>query len=90
MPIDRRQLFTLAWKSAKGTAAGYRTLQAAFAAALRRVWSLVKAAMAEEVRRPALPSRPTAPLRWEDENPYRKAAVARRTARLGCYTVNCW
>lgn len=50
MTIDRRQIFTLAWKSAKGTAAGYPSLRAAFAAALRRVWSLVKAMVAEEGR----------------------------------------
>lgn len=88
MLIDRRQIFPLAWKRAKATAAGYRTLRAAFAAALRSVWSLVKAAVAEEARRPVRPAQPVKT--WASENPHRAAAVARRTARLGTYSVACW
>lgn len=89
MPIDRRQIFTLAWKSARGTAAGYPSLRAAFAAALRRVWSLVKAALAEETRRPFVPQRTTISS-WATENPYRARAVAARQKRLGTYSVGCW
>jgi hypothetical protein len=92
MTIDRRQLFTLAWKSAKGTVTGYRNLRAAFAAALRRVWGLVKAMVAEEARRPAKPVQPerNAFSDWWNSNPHRAAAVARRNARLGSYVVGCW
>ena len=37
MNIDRRTLFTEAWKSARRMRGQYRTLRTAFAAALRRV-----------------------------------------------------
>lgn len=88
MIISRREIFTLAWKRAKATAAGYRTLRTAFAAALRSVWSLVKAAAAEEARRP---SRVVEPVdSWVSENPYRAAAVAARKARLGTYYTHAW
>ncbi|HLO78478.1 MAG TPA: hypothetical protein VK196_18640, partial [Magnetospirillum sp.] len=86
--ISRSEIFKMAWKAAKGTAAGYRTLRAAFAAALRRVWSLVKAAAAEEARRPVRPAQPAKT--WASENPYRAAAVASRKARLGTYSHPCW
>ncbi|MBC7907611.1 MAG: hypothetical protein H7Y60_12830 [Rhodospirillaceae bacterium] len=86
--IDRSQLFRLAWKRAKATAASYRPLRTAFAAALRSVWSLVKAAMAEEARRPVRTVEPVNS--WVSENPYRAAAVAARKARLGTYCTNAW
>lgn len=89
MTIDRSHIFTLAWKSAKAQVAGYRTLRASFAAALRRVWGLVKAMVAEEARRPAQPARPMAST-WEAENIHRAAAVAAHRARLGNYTIHCW
>lgn len=57
MLISRRDIFKMAWKRAKAQAAGYRNLRAAFAAALRSVWALVKAAVAEEAR--AAKSRPS-------------------------------
>lgn len=92
MTIDRRQIFTMAWKSAKGTASGYRTLRESFAAALRRVWSLVKAMVAEEARRPACNVQPETNAfgAWWNSNPYRVAAVARSNARLGSYCTNQW
>lgn len=88
MLIDRRQIFTLAWKRAKAAAAGYRTLRTAFAAALRSVWALVKAAVVEEARRAVRPVQPVNT--WASENPYRSAAVASRKARLGSYSAHCW
>lgn len=88
MLIDRRQIFTLAWKRAKATTAGYRTLRTAFAAALRSVWALVKAAVAEEARRPVRLVQPVNT--WASENAYRAAAVASRKARLGSYSAPCW
>ncbi len=48
MTINRRQLFTLAWKRAKAQASWFPTIRAAFAAALRAVWALAKATMAAE------------------------------------------
>lgn len=89
MTIDRSHIFTLAWKSAKAQAAGYPTLRASFAAALRRVWGLVKAMVAENARYPARPVRPVAPT-WETENIHRAAAVAAQRARLGTYAIHCW
>lgn len=54
MSIERRTLFLEAWRSARRTVGQYRTLRTAFAAALRRVWALVKemdrAFVAEEIR----------------------------------------
>lgn len=89
MIINRRQLFKLAWKSAKGTASGYRNLRAAFAAALRRVWELVKAMTKEEARcRPVQPV-PTVE-DWFMANPHRARAVATRRARLGTYYTHAW
>ncbi|HLO76523.1 MAG TPA: hypothetical protein VK196_08720 [Magnetospirillum sp.] len=90
MTIDRHQLFTLAWKSAKNTREGYPTLRAAFAAALRRVWGLVKAMVKEQAQaRPS--SRPVAAAQdWFMANPYRARAVAARQQRLGTYSVGCW
>jgi hypothetical protein len=85
--IDRRTIFTEAWKSAKRTAGQYRTIRCAFAAALRRVWSLVKAMMVE-AKRPTV-SRPVA-RPWESENTYRAAAVTAHKARLGSYVIHCW
>lgn len=87
MTIDRSQIFTLAWKSAKGNAAGYGSLRAAFAAALRRVWGLVKAMAAEDARRPVTPAQPApnAFSTWWNSNPHRAATVTRRNARLGTY-----
>ncbi|MBF0324230.1 MAG: hypothetical protein HQL42_04085 [Alphaproteobacteria bacterium] len=88
MPIDRPQLFTLAWKSARKTAQGYPTLRAAFAATLRRVWELVKA-MVQEQARPS-PRPVAAAPDWFMANPYRARAVANRQRRLGTYSVGCW
>lgn len=90
MTIDRRQLFTLAWKSAKKTAQGYPTLRAAFAAALRRVWELVKAMVKERaLARPSSRPGATAP-DWFMADPHRARAVAARQRRLGTYSVGCW
>lgn len=90
MTIDRRQLFRLAWKSAKGTAAGYSSLRAAFAAALRRVWGLVKAMVKEEARRlPVIKASPNVPS-WWNQNPHRARAAAAGRARLGTLVHACW
>ena len=89
MTIDRRTLFTEAWKSARRMRGQYRTLRTAFAAALRRVWSLVKAMVAEEARRPVLPTRPIVST-WEAGNAHRAAAGAAHRARLGSYVLHCW
>jgi len=92
MIVSRSQIFTLAWKRAKATAAGYRTLRTAFAAALRSVWALVKAAAAEEASRPVRPIQPERNTfsDWWESNPHRAAAVAARKARLGTYCTNAW
>lgn len=50
--------------------------------------ALVKAAMAEEARRPVRPA--LAAKTWASENPYRAAAVASRKARLGTYSRPMW
>lgn len=52
MTIDRRTIFIEAWKSARRMRGQYDTLRASFAAALRRVWGLVKAMATEAARRP--------------------------------------
>lgn len=89
MLISRRDIFKMAWKKAKTQGATYRNLRTAFAAALRSVWELVKAAIAEEKRRPApVQSRP-APS-WFNSNPYRVAAANRAKARLGSYCGGAW
>lgn len=89
MTIDRRTIFIEAWKSARRMRGQYRTLRTAFAAALRRVWSLVKAMAAEEARRPVSPVRPIAST-WEAGNIHRAVAVAAHRARLGSYVIHCW
>ena len=89
MTFDRHQIFAAAWKRAKAHRNGYRTLRAAFAAALRSVWGLAKAMVAENIRRPALPVRPAAP-QWENANAHRAAAVAASRSRLGSYVIHCW
>lgn len=86
--ISRREIFRQAWKRARATAAGYRNLRAAFAAALRAVWDLVKALVAEEAHRVARPAQPVKT--WATENTFRAAAVASRKARLGTYCINAW
>jgi hypothetical protein len=43
MTIDRRTIFTEAWKSARRMRGQFTTLRAAFAVALRKVWGLAKA-----------------------------------------------
>ncbi len=95
MTIDRRQIFTLAWKRAKAHRDGYRTLRAAFAASLRAVWALAKATVAADAQAKAklpvwdattTPSRPRPVTAWEKANPHRAAAVAAARARLGTYT----
>ncbi len=89
MSIDRRLLFTEAWKSARATRSLYRTLRTAFAAALRRLWPLIKATA--EMKAQAAFRKTHAPATaWEQENPYRARAVAARKARLGSYCINCW
>ena len=50
MAIDHRTIFIGAWKSARRMRGQYRILRTAFAAALRRVWSLVKAMAVEEAQ----------------------------------------
>lgn len=89
MTIDRRTIFIEAWKSARRMRGQYDTLRASFAAALRRVWSLFKAMVAEDARHPVQPVRPAAPT-WEAGNIHRAAAVAAHHARLGTYTIHCW
>ncbi|MGE5502734.1 MAG: hypothetical protein ACM33T_10140 [Solirubrobacterales bacterium] len=89
MTADRTQIFRLAWKSAKGTAASYDSLRAAFAAALRRVWELVKAMVKEEARRPVVQPTSVAP-DWFMADPYRARAVANRRARLGTPCTHAW
>ncbi len=89
MTIDRRAIFIEAWKSARRTRGQYQTIRAAFAAALRRVWGLVKAIAAEVARRPTRMLVP-APKTWEAENHHRAAAVAAHRARLGTYVNHCW
>lgn len=88
MTIDRRQIFTLAWKRAKAFAAG-QSPRRFFADALRAVWGLVKAMVAEEAHHPVAP-RMAKPAAWADESPYRARAVAARQRRLGSYSLNCW
>jgi len=79
MTIDRRLIFTLAWKRARSMADG-QPVRAFFAAALRAVWALAKATVAAEaeVKRPVVN-----PAGWASENRFRAAAVANRKARLG-------
>lgn len=91
MIISRRDIFTEAWKSARRTRGQYRTMRASFAAALRRVWALVKAMATQEeaTRRPVAPQRPQAKT-WASGNTHRAAAVARRNARLGSLVHACW
>ena len=85
--INRRIIFTEAWKSARRTAGQYPTIRAAFSAALRRVWSLVKA-MVVDAKRPTV-SRPVA-RPWASKNIHRTRAVARADQRLGSYVLSCW
>lgn len=82
MTIDRRTIFTLAWKRAKAQAAWFPTIRAAFAAALRSVWALAKVAaeVEAEVKRPVFN-----PAGWGLENVYRARAVANRNSRFGTY-----
>jgi hypothetical protein len=89
MTIDRRTIFTEAWRSARRMRGQFTTLRAAFAAALRKVWGLVKAIMAEAARRQPTVNQPVSP-RWEDENPARAQAVARQKARMGSHYRHCW
>jgi len=82
MTIDRRTIFTLAWKRAKAQAAWFPNLRAAFSAALRSVWALAKASIEFEAAKP----RPVAnPAGWRQENVYRASAVHHRITRLGTY-----
>jgi hypothetical protein len=89
MTIDRSTIFTEAWKSARRMRGQFTTLRAAFAVALRKVWGLAKAIMAEAARRPVVKPVPVAP-RWEDENAYRAQAVARQKVRMGSHYRHCW
>lgn len=80
MTISRRQLFALAWKRAKANREWFPTIRAAFAAALRSVWALAKAAaeVEAEVKRPVVN-----PAGWERGDMHRARAVAARATRLG-------
>jgi hypothetical protein len=87
MTIDRRQLFTLAWKRAKAQAEWFPTIRAAFAASLRAVWALAKANAEAETMVKRLVVNPAG---WAAENVYRARAVANRKARLGSFYVHAW
>ncbi len=81
MTIDRRQILTLAWKRAKAQREWFPTIRAAFAAALRSVWALAKAAVAAEAEVKARPV--VNPAGWERGDMHRARAVAARATRLG-------
>ena len=83
MTIDRRTIFTLAWKRAKAQAEWFPTIRAAFAAALRSVWALAKVTIEAEaiVKVRAI----VKPAVWGTENVYHARAVANRNTRLGTY-----
>lgn len=89
MLIDRRTLFAEAWTLAHRLRAAHGSIRAAFGAALRKVWELVKAMAAAEACRPTRPVQRLLP-RWEDGNGYRAAAVVARRARLGTLCGHAW
>jgi len=83
MTIDRRLIFTLAWKRARSMADG-QPVRPFFAAALRAVWALAKATVVAEA---GVKARPVInPAGWERGNVHRARAVANYNARLGSYT----
>lgn len=80
MTINRGLRFTLALGSAKALRMALPYLCPAFAATLRSVWLLVKAAVAGTA---CSGHKPLSPQPWERENPHRTSVVARRASRLG-------
>lgn len=55
--IDKRQLFTQAWQVARATVAAFANLRAAFIAALKKGWSMLKTRTADQIRRELVDAR---------------------------------